>query len=343
MASSLLLSTDGASGPGAARDLWPPELMGGSVPARRARDLARQAATPDARALIVAERGLDAHTIAQAIHRLGSPMDAPLVTVDCGGAARGIEETLFGPPTAGRSRRSEQPGEAASGGRLLEARGGTLFLAHVTDLPATAQARLARIVRDGEYRAAGRGRSRPLTLRVLASAGPAIDADVEEGAFRVDLFRRLSALRIDVPPLRLRPEDIGAIARHLAASSAGDAADRPPLRFTGAALGFLAALPWEGNLLELAELVDALGRRTPTAAVRVEDVLGQIRLDRPLVPARYGCLREARRQFEREYIAAVLRQHGWRMSEAAKTLGIQRTNLYRKARQLRIPRVKTFS
>ena len=338
MSSSMLLSADGASDPGATRDVWPPELMGGSVPSRRARDLARQAALPDARALIVAERGLDAPAIARAIHRLGSPPDAPLVTVDCGGAARGIEETLFGSPTAGRSRRSEGSAEVP-GGRLLAARGGTLFLAHVTDLPAAAQARLARTVRDGEYRAAGHGRVQPLALRILAGAGPAIDADVEDGAFRVDLFRRLSALRIDVPPLRLRPEDIGAIARHLA-ESAGGAANRAALRFTGAALGFLSALPWEGNLGELAEVVEALGRRAPSSAVRVEDVLGQIRLDRPLVPARYGSLRDARRQFEREYIAAVLRQHGWRMSDAAKALGMQRTNLYRKARQLKVPGIK---
>ncbi len=328
-----------APGPGAARDIWPPELMGASVPARRARDQARQAAVPDACALIVAEPGLDAHAIARAIHRLGSPPDAPLVAVDCGAAARGIEDVLFGPPTAGRSRRSEGPGEATAGGRLLAARGGTLFLAHVTDLPAAVQARLARIVRDGEYRAARQGRSMPLMVRLLASAGTAIDADVEDGAFRPDLFRRLSALRIDVPPLRLRPEDIGAIARHLAASSGGGT-ERPALRFTGAALGFLAALPWEGNLRELAEVVEALARRAPASAVRVEDVLGQIRLDRRLAPARYGCLRDARRQFEREYIAAVLRQHGWRMSDAAKTLGMQRTNLYRKARQLKIPRIK---
>jgi DNA-binding NtrC family response regulator len=313
---------DGAPGRGAARAPWPPDLLGASAPARLARDVARQAAAPDARALIVTEPGLDAHAVARAIHSLGSPPAAPLMAVDCGAAGRGVEESLFG-----------------SAGGLLAARGGTLFLEHVTDLPAAVQARLARAVRDGEYRTAGHGRSVPVRVRLLASAAPAIDADVDDGAFRADLFRRLSALRIDVPPLRLRPEDIGTIARHLAAST-GDGADRPALRFTGAALGFLAALPWDGNLRELTELVEALARRAPVSALRVEDVLGQIRLDRPFAPVRYGCLRDARREFEREYIAAVLRQHGWRMSDAAKTLGIQRTNLYRKARQLKIPRVK---
>jgi len=332
------LPVDGAPGRGAVRDPWPPELLGASVPARRAREVARQAAAPDARALIVTEPGLDAHAVARAIHSLGSPPDAPLVAVDCAAAGRRVEESLFGPPAARRPRRSERPGAVGSTGGLLAAGGSTLFLEHVTDLPAAVQARLARAVRDGEYRTARHGRAVPVRVRLLASAGPAIDADVGDGAFRADLFRRLSALRIDVPPLRLRPEDIGAIARHLAA--AGDGPDRPALRFTGAALGFLAALRWEGNLRELAELVEALARRAPASAVRVEDVLGQIRLDRPLAPARYGCLRDARREFEREYIAAVLRQHGWRMRDAAKTLGIQRTNLYRKARQLKIPRVK---
>ena len=335
--------SSGAIEPGAHRVEWPPELMGHSSLARRARELARRAAAPGARALVVAESGLDAGAVAATIHRMGTSEDAPFLSVDCAAPDGPIEDRLFG-GRAGRSARSDTLESIAPDALLSAARGGTLFLDHVLDLPASAQARLARVLRDGEVRARGTREVLPLDARLVAGCGPAIDADVESGAFRGDLVRRLAGVRIDVPPLRLRPEDVAAIARHLASGSTADAdaGDPATLRFTSAALGFLAALPWEGNLPELRELVQALAARGSAAPVRVEDAVQLVRLGRPLVPVRLGSLREARREFEREYIAAVLRQHGWKMGEAAKTLGIQRTNLYRKTRQLRISRAKAM-
>lgn len=335
MASPTLLPSGQSSESSGIRDAWPPELMGHSALVRRARELVRSAADPAARVLIVAEPGLNAGLVARTIHELGSPPVAPLVEVDCAGPAGPLEAALLGPAHR-RGRRSELLERIASDSMLAAARGGTLVLANVSDLPASAQERLARIARDGEVRSAGG--VVPLGLRLIASCGPSIDTEVEEGAFREDLYRRMSVVRIDVPPLRLRPEDIAAIARHLAVSNGP--ATGPSLRFTSAALGFLSALPWEGNLRELGEVIARLAARAPAPPVRVEDILGLVRLDRPLVPSRLGSLREARRQFEREYIAAVLRRHGWRMGEAARALGIQRTNLYRKARQLKIARAK---
>ena len=331
-----------ASEPAERRSDWPPELIGHSVLVRRARELARGAAAPASRALVVAEPGLDAGAVAAAIHRLGATADEPFVSVDCAAPDGRIEDRLFGRQAAGRSSRSDSLEWVAPGSLVSAARGGTLFLANGLDLPASAQTRLARALRDGEVRMRATRGVLPLDVRLIVGCGPAIDADVDAGAFRVDLFRRLALIRIDLPPLRLRPEDFAGIARHLAAgsSASGEANAKAPLRFTSAALGFLAALPWEGNLRELAVLVDALAARGSAAPVRVEDAVPLVRLARPLVPARLGSLREARRQFEREYIAAVLRQYGWKMGEAAQVLGIQRTNLYRKTRQLRISRAK---
>jgi two-component system nitrogen regulation response regulator NtrX len=156
---------------------------------------------------------------------------------------------------------------------------------------------------------------------------------VAEGRFRPDLFRRLSPARLDVPPLADRPEDIPTLVVRLMLDVSPDATARP---FTEAALGLLAALPWPGNLAELRDVVHRLAA-LPAGPVKVEDVLAQIRVAGPRPAPELGSLREARRRFEREYVAAVLMRHGWRMSEAARTLGIQRTNLYRKARQLGIP------
>ena len=145
---------------------------------------------------------------------------------------------------------------------------------------------------------------------------------------REDLLRRLP-LVIDLPSLRQRRDDVPAIAEAMLA-----ARDRQR-RFTPAALTVLAALPWRRNTAELAGLIERLAS-TGTNTIRQEDVLAEVQLDR--TPARLtGNLRDARRAFEREFIAGVLRDHAWQMRDAARALGIERANLYRKARQLGIP------
>ncbi|MGH9315326.1 MAG: sigma 54-interacting transcriptional regulator, partial [Vicinamibacterales bacterium] len=229
-----------------------------------------------------------------------------------------------------------------AGARLAASRGGTLLLTSIAELPASAQARLARVLRDGEARIDGPDGSRAgrLSLRVIATTRPPVEAEVDEGRLRPELYRRLAAVRIDLPALARRREDITAIARQIVreVSDAAGIAARP---FTQAALALIAALPWDGNVEELRRAIEGLCGASAGPAIRVEDVLGEVRLD-----ARHGALgpqaslREARRQFEREYIAAVLRHYEGRMGPAARVLGIQRTNLYRKARQLGIPRRK---
>jgi two-component system nitrogen regulation response regulator NtrX len=210
-----------------------------------------------------------------------------------------------------------------------------LFLASVQELPATTQRRLARVLRDGQVRVGGSSRIRSLDLRLVASGPPSLEDDVAEGRFRADLFRRLSAGRIDVPALRERPEDLSEIVRQLQAEGDDHGMPRPCTR---AALALLAALPWEGNLDELREVLGKI-KDNGAGPIRVEDLLAHLPLVRRTAVAG-ASLREARRQFEREYVAAVLREHGWCMRDAARALGMQRTNLYRKARQLNIRRMK---
>ncbi len=219
--------------------------------------------------------------------------------------------------------------------RLAAARGGTLFLQEITELPSGVQARLARILRDREVRLQGE----PVAtgFRVIAGAAPTIDEEVHAQRFRSDLYRRVSATRIDLPPLRDRAGDVPALAaRILDDLAAGD--DRPPRTFTHSALALLGAMTWPGNLVELRDAITRIAGATSDGVMQIEHVLPALQLDRPpaaFVPA--GNLRDARLRFERDYIAAVLQHHGWRMADAAQTLGIQRPNLYRKARQLGIP------
>jgi two-component system nitrogen regulation response regulator NtrX len=334
----------------AAAHSWPAELAGSSDLVQLARSSVISAASRDDEAagvagvLIVTDRGFDAAAIAREIQARGPNPMAPFEVVDC--AADRVERMLFGRPGPGRSKRSARADALEAIGhdaRLLTARGGTLVLTSVVELPASAQLRLARLMRDGEARVSSSGRAERLSLRVVATARSPIEADLESGRLREELFRRLASHRIDVPSLAGRREDLPAIAR-LLLREALDAVGAPQRTFTQAALALVAALPWEGNVDELRRVAKGLARandRSVNQGVRVEDVLGEIRLDaRPGVLGPQASLREARRQFEREYIAAVLRHHHGRMEPTARMLGIQRTNLYRKARQLGIARSK---
>jgi DNA-binding NtrC family response regulator len=210
-----------------------------------------------------------------------------------------------------------------------------LFLKNVTELRACAQAQLARLARDGEVRIDGAPVA--TAFRLVASAPPSIDADVHAHRFRVDLYRRLSTVRIDLPPLRERADDLAALAvRLLEDISAADG--RPARTFTQAALALVGALSWPGNLAELRNAIERAVADTRDDVIQIEHLLPALKLHRAPAPfAPMGNLREARLRFERDYISAVLQHHEWRMAAAAQTLGIQRPNLYRKARQLGIP------
>jgi DNA-binding NtrC family response regulator len=308
------------------------ELVGRSAVAARLQEFVRRSAPLDGGVLVVAERGIDAESIARELHARGRPASAPFITIDCG--ADGLDAALFGERAPGAS--DLEPASAVS--LIANARGGTLFLRDVGDLPAAVQARLARVARDGEVRIDGEASA--TGIRFTASTSGGIDADVRDHRFRADLYRRLSASRIDLPPLRDRAEDVPAMAVRLledACAQRGAA----PRTFSPPALALVGALPWPGNAAELRDVIERVVDSTDASdaqTLHVEHLLPALPLERasqPFTPA--GTLREARVRFERDYIAAVLQHHGWRMADAAATLGIQRPNLYRKARQLGIP------
>jgi DNA-binding NtrC family response regulator len=321
------------AGPRPARLARPPsgalELVGGSAIVGRLQEFVRRVAALDGGVLIVAERGTDAESIARELHARGRPASAPFVVVDCRG--EGIDTALFGERTVAVS--DLEP--ASPGSLLASARGGSLFLGDVNELPAAVQARLARVARDGEVRIEGEPVA--TSLRLMASAPGGIDADVHDQRFRADLYRRLSASRIDLPALRDRADDVPAMAvRVLEDVCAIPGA--APRTFSQPALALLGALPWPGNVAELRDVIERTVTANDAETLHVEHLLPALPLARaPLPFAPAGTLREARVRFERDYIAAVLQHHGWRMADAAATLGIQRPNLYRKARQLGIP------
>jgi len=309
------------------------ELVGRSSAITRVQELLRRAAVSDAGTLITSEPGSAVESVARELHGRSRHSAAPFVLVECSTAdPASVDRLLFGPPPDAAPSDLES---ATRDSRVAAAIGGTLFLQDVGELPAGTQARLARLARDGEVRIDGA----PVAtlVRFLASASPGIDADVHALRFRPDLYRRLAVMRIDLPPLRERGEDVPTLATRLLDDICA-AEGRPARTFTQTALALLGALTWPGNFAELRDAIERVVAETRAEVIQVEHLLPALQLLR--APARFvpsGNLREARLRFERDYIAAVLQHHGWRMAEAAHTLGIQRPNLYRKARQLGIP------
>jgi DNA-binding NtrC family response regulator len=309
----------------------PAALVGSSVAARTASAAFRSALARRAPVLIDAEPGYRLREVAAAFHAHSRPAEA-FVLVDCGADdPLAIEQRLFGEvASAASSRDLESATERAA---ILEAGAGTVFLDQAEELPAAAQRRLARVLRDGEVRVA-RG-SRRTAFRLVAASTRDLDSEVREGRFRDDLLRRLVSCRISIAPLRRRAADIPEILAALAERPNGVGARR--LTLDAQALTVLTSMPWR-NLDELCEFVEALGT-TDAVELSAQHVLAQVSLRGQLGRVDLtASLREARRQFEKNYIAAVLERHRWSMSEAARTLGIERANLYRKTRQLGISR-----
>ena len=310
----------------------PAALLGTSTEASRAREACLAAAGDGSPLLILADEGFAPLEMARAIHDGGRP-GLPFVAVD---ASRvnpvEIELELFGTRQRAAAGAPERLGAS---GAFLRAGRGTVFIEAIGELPSAAQRRLAWLLREGEATAPGRSR---VSLRARVIASMTTSADAEEGRIRADLHRRLSAQQIVIPPLRSRPTDFGAIVPALAAAVSARLGRQAPA-FTQSALNVLAALPWRRNMQELEALLERLLLAVPAETVKQEDVLAQLSFDGAFARrAPSGNLREARQRFERDYIAAVLEQHDWRMSDAARTLGMERANLYRKARQLGISR-----
>jgi DNA-binding NtrC family response regulator len=319
--------------PNAGRDL-PADLVGSAPSVRAAADQAARAATSRDPVLIVAESGFSPEAIARAIHQSGPRATRPFVVVDCGDNHEQLMRRLFGSERLSRADYESVGSESA----VAQVEAGTIYLAGISEMSIAVQLRLSRLLRDGEMRL--RKSTVPIRFRLIASTAPGLEADVRERRFRPELYRRLQRLRIDVPPLRDRAGDlpvlIDAVLEEICRSRHSECQLAPAARTA------LAALRWIGNLDELREVLTRLVDRSEYGIIRQEDVLADLQepQQRPRMQPAIASLRDARQTFEREYISTVLEEYGWRMTEAARVLGIERANLYRKTRQLGITRLK---
>lgn len=299
-----------------------------------------QAAANRRHVLVAGEPGTDRERVARAIHRRSATGPGPFVKVACTShSPEALELELFGYRTSGgggsgHERRALE--RIAREGLLHQALGGTIFFEQLAVLPARVQAKLARALRDGEAVVVQEREAVALDVRVVAAVDEAYDQAVREGRVREDLHRLLSAIRIAVPPLRSRREDIPALARHFVAQFSREAGVTPRT-LSESAEQLLAALPLVGNINELKDLSRNIMVKARGPVIELRDVLEVVPLDgRTPSVVLGGTLKDARDRFERDYIRAVLELHHGRVPDAARTLGIQRTNLYRKLRQLKM-------
>jgi DNA-binding NtrC family response regulator len=287
--------------------------------------------------LIRGEEGSGRQFLARAIHAAQGGEGA-FVALDCASHTADALERLLFASSAGTNGR-----EYVGAGSLLDqAAGGTLYLRHVTELPPRLQVRLARVLRDGEAWLAGNGHRVSLDVRPIAGVEPGFERSATEGRVRDDLVRVLSIIGIDMPPLRQRREDIPAIARELLRDICA-LEQVPPITLSRPALSLLAALPWHGNIIELRVLLENIVNGAETVrTITLDDVVSRLHLNGSSPVSKGATLKEARAQFEREYITAALESNHGRISAAAEVLGLRRTNLYRKIRSLRISESAPF-
>ena len=315
-------------------------IVGHSSPMRDVLEQIDLAAASRKGVLVSGESGTGRGIVARAIHAGQNARPSPFVAVYCDTLdPREAEKRLFGEPATreGSPSVNGRCERIHPGAILHDAIGGTLYFRNLEELPARVQSRLARLLRDHECQIGSRSQPVPYDVRPIAAVDPGFDSMVTDGRMRPDLYRRFAEVQINLPPLRERRDDIPALAEFLL-SRACQKVGIPDKTLDPAASSVLAAMPWHGNARELLGLLEMLAIKVVGDRISLNDLLEIVRLDGNTNTHwnLEATLRQARQRFEREYIAAVVAQHHGRVPAAARSLGIQRTNLYRKLRSLHI-------
>jgi len=317
------------------------EILGESPAMVALRESVDQVARTDTRVLILGESGTGKELVAATLHRRSRRAERPFVRVNCAAIPDElIESELFGAVKGAYTDAS-----ADRRGRFAAADGGTLFLDEIGDMSLRAQAKVLRVLQEGEYEAVGSTETKKVDVRVLAATHQDLTAAVAEGRFREDLLYRLNVIPIQVPPLRDRHGDVVLLAEHFLDSYAGRH-ERPAPRLQPAARKLLEAYAWPGNIRELKNLAERLvimhrGEEIAPSDLPL-DLRGEVlarpaaRTDGEEVPYGHLPLREAREALERDLIRAALARHDGNVTRAAAELGLERTHLHKRIKILGI-------
>jgi two-component system, NtrC family, nitrogen regulation response regulator NtrX len=307
-------------------------MVGRSEPMRRIYQLVEMAAPTKCRVFVSGESGTGKELIARAIHALSPRRDRPFIEINCAAIpSELIESEMFG-----HVKGAFTGAVGDRKGKFESASGGTLFLDEVGDMSLMTQAKLLRALQEGQVTPVGSAHSRPVDVRVVSATSKNIPAEIARGAFREDLYHRINVLSIAVPPLRSRREDIPELAEHFLRLSCVENGLKPK-RLSPRAMDFLVQLPWPGNVRELRNLMERLVVLVPKDVIPHQELMALLQMP-AMSAADEGTLplRQARARFERQYILYRLTANRGNLGNTARDLGIERTNLYRKMKQLGI-------
>jgi sigma-54-dependent transcriptional regulator len=300
-------------------------LIGKSTAMRQACSLVSKVVHSPYTVLLLGETGTGKEVVARAIHDCGPRRSKAFVVQNCAAFPESLlESELFG------YRKGAFTGADRDRAGLFDAaHGGTLLLDEIGDMPLALQAKLLRVLQEGEIRPLGSNDTHKIDVRIIAATHRDLLMLVSEGKFRADLYYRLAQFPVPLPALRQRNGDIAELARHFA-DKACMALRRDPVRWSEAALDHLAAYRFPGNVRELKGIVERAVLLSEDGELRVEHF--SLRIDIPLERGR-GNLREQMEQFERSLLIDCLRKHACNQTVAARELGLpRRTLLYRLGR-----------
>jgi DNA-binding NtrC family response regulator len=306
----------------------PSGLVARSLEMREVLEVARRAARSHATVLITGESGTGKGALARWIHDHSPRRDGPMLEVNCAAMPGGlVEAELFGV-----RRGAFTDARESRDGLFVEASKGTLFLDEIGEMPLEAQAKLLGVLESNKVRPVGDTNEVEVDVRVVAATNRAIEDDLRDGRFRTDLFYRLNVIRIAVPPLRERADDIPDLVRAFLARRSRVHGEALPLGISEDALRWLMRQPWPGNVRELANVIERAVALTEHDTIVLEDVVdvGTTRDAVPDLLAGAVKRRLSLDEVERQYLQQTLDECGGNVSRAARILGIDRRTLYRK-------------
>ncbi len=313
-----------------------PEIVGRSEATRRLREAVRRAAESDSPVLVTGESGTGKGVVALALHRASARSDGALVTVNCGA----IPEQLLESELFGHVRGAFTGAVADRQGRVQQADGGTIFLDEIAELSPSAQVKLLRFLEERAFERVGESAQLSADVRIICATNRNLAQSIASGVFREDLFYRVNVLSVHIPPLRERPEDVPLLAQHFLELMAAESGKKVRA-ISREALQMLSAQPWPGNARELRNVLERAFVFSSGDAILARDLpastLSGAPAEQSPPPASVQLpLRESLSREERRLILEALRSEGGNRTRAARKLGIPRTTLLRKIRELEI-------
>jgi two-component system nitrogen regulation response regulator NtrX len=320
------------------------QMVGTSPALRKVEEAIRKAAPAHATVLLQGESGVGKELVARTIHRLSPRSRERFVQVNCAAIPEDlIESELFGHEKGSFTGATER-----QVGKFEQADRGTIFLDEVGDMSLKTQAKVLRVLQEGEVERLGSAKTVTVDVRVIAATNKNLEAEIEKGQFREDLYFRLAVIPIHVPPLRDRPDDIPLLVKHFLNQLSRENNLRPK-QMTVAALDLLKRYRWRGNIRELRNTIERLIIMTAGDSIDVADLPETLRSEKaaarnvagapalaPAAATDAGTLRQFKESAERAWLVEKLRENAWNISKTAEVIGTPRSNLYKKLEQYAI-------